>query len=222
MIRKVLGLLLGGGLLFIGYKTLPKDSPADYPLSGGTGGLPLRITVNPQPLSEEIPHTRFTPPNFLQFLSSNTIMKPTKKPANAVYDHLFIKYGGLYGINAKVLKSIAIQESSLNPSARAITSSAYGLMQMTKAAASDISEDWNRQNDPETSIRSGAKYLRLQMDSHSFTLEKAIQAYYAGAGTIITGDSGDTFNKPWQAGAYLFAKNVYQPKILKRANTLTV
>jgi soluble lytic murein transglycosylase-like protein len=138
------------------------------------------------------------------------------------FDALFIKYGGLYGINAKVLKSIAIQESSLNPNAKALTSSALGLMQITKAAAQDIGENYDDQRNPETAIRSGAKYLRLQMDAHSFTLNQAIQAYYAGAGTIIKGNLGEPFTLPWQSAAYAFAKNVYEPKILKRANTLTV
>lgn len=138
------------------------------------------------------------------------------------FDALFSTYGSLYGISPAVLKAIAIQESSLNPNAKALTSSALGLMQITKAAAQDVSESYDNQRDPKTSIRTGAKYLRLQMDQHSFTLKQAIQAYYAGAGTIITGESGDAFKLPWQAGAYLFAKNVYEPKILSRAQTLTV
>ena len=138
------------------------------------------------------------------------------------FDALFMKYGGLYGINAKILKSIAIQESSLNPNAKALTSSATGLMQVTKAAAQDVGEIWENQRHPETAIRTGAKYLRLQMDTYNFTIEQAIEAYYAGAGTIIKGDLGEAFTLPWQAGAYLFAKNVYRPKVLTRAQSLTV
>lgn len=150
---------------------------------------------------------------------SNTAAQPFEviRRSNAVaakgYDALFKKYGEAYGISWQVLKAQATIESSLNPSAKNSTSSAKGLMQVTDAAAKTIGETGN-QFDPETSIRSGAKYLRWLMDTYKFPIETAIRAYYAGGGTIRTGDAGKGFFQNWQESAYKYSF-VYLDKIKK-------
>jgi soluble lytic murein transglycosylase-like protein len=133
------------------------------------------------------------------------------------FDDLFTKYGNQYGFNPYLLKSIAMVESSLNPNAKARTSSATGLMQITKAAAKDMGENHANMFDPETNIRTGAKYLRWLIDTYGFTIEDAVKAYYAGGGTIRQGNKGYQFTKKWQVDAWAYSTK-YLSKVVNNYN----
>ena len=133
------------------------------------------------------------------------------------FDPLFEKYGKIYGFSPTILKAIATQESSLNPAARASTTTAFGLMQVTQAAAKDVGENWNMQGDPETSIRTGAKYLRYLIDNFNLSLTDAIRAYYAGMGTVIKANKDKKSLVGAEVERYAYS-GVYLHKIMGYAN----
>lgn len=144
---------------------------------------------------------------------SQNMQKPVNSTSNTL-DTLFNKYGTLYNIPPALLKAIATVESTLNPNAKNPTSSAKGLMQVVDATARDMGEDPNKQYDPETSIRTGAKYIAWLVRSYNFNLNSAVKAYYAGAGTIRIGDRGGEFTQSWQKTAYQYAQASYLPKVM--------
>lgn len=90
-----------------------------------------------------------------------------------------------YNIPVAIIKGIIATESGFNPNAKAKTTSATGLMQMTVAAAKDMGFAHSSMTDPKTAIMAGTKYLAWNKNSFKFTLNEAIQAYYAGAGVIL-------------------------------------
>lgn len=90
-----------------------------------------------------------------------------------------------YGVPFVILKGIIATESSFNPEARASTTSATGLMQMTKGATSDMGYQWADMIYPLQNVNAGAKYLKKQIDR--FGLVGGIRAYYAGAGNYRSG-----------------------------------
>ena len=56
------------------------------------------------------------------------------------------------------------KESSFNPNVQSTTSTARGLMQVTKGAAKDAGYDYNLLFDGATNIQAGSSYLKLRID----------------------------------------------------------
>lgn len=102
-----------------------------------------------------------------------------------LYDNFVNEAAMLYNIPTYTIKGIIATESGFNPVAKATTTSATGLMQLTKAAASDMGYAHSTMTDPRSNIMAGVKYLRWLMNSYKLTLNEAIQSYYAGAGFIL-------------------------------------
>ena len=134
------------------------------------------------------------------------------------FDPLFDKYGKIYNISPTLLKAIATQESGLNPTAKAATTSALGLMQVTRAAAQDVGEKYDMQTDPETSIRTGAKYLRWLIDNFKLSTTDAVRAYYAGMGTVLKANKNGAKSLVGAELSNYQYSGVYLQKIMGYAN----
>jgi len=78
-------------------------------------------------------------------------------------------------------------ESAGNPDAQAKTTSARGLMQITRAAAEDIGTPYELLFYPEENILTGTEYLARLIAQNDGNERRGVMAYYAGHGTINDG-----------------------------------
>lgn len=121
------------------------------------------------------------------------------------YDELYKKYGRQFGVPWRWIKAVAIVESNqgqaksvaygiLNPKdiekSKSSDGKSWGIMQTTLPTAqwmegnSITVEDLNN---PETSIRIGAKYLKTLVDRFKLTdRESVVRGYNGGAGFMST------------------------------------
>ncbi|UIF87807.1 transglycosylase SLT domain-containing protein [Cupriavidus necator] len=95
------------------------------------------------------------------------------------FDALFVKYGKEYGVDPKLLKAIAMKESTLDPNAVGSLNDNgtrdYGLMQHnSRYLASRGITDWS---DPEQSIRAAAKFLRQNIDASHGNVRRGVRMY---------------------------------------------
>ena len=112
--------------------------------------------------------------------------------SNTTYDHLFKKYGNLRGIDPKLLKAMAYQESRFNPKAKSHMG-AVGILQLMPATAMGeglvISKGFlgigakDERLDPEKNIKGGSSYLKKQFNRFGNSA-KAVAAYNAGPGNV--------------------------------------
>lgn len=120
-------------------------------------------------------------------------LKPSK------WDDLFKKYAAENGIDWRLMKTIAMNESSLGTNSRVLnglnnpydigasTSTdglSWGLMQMTVTTARDFdkSADAVKLNDAEYSIRLSAKFIKSLYNQFPGNINDVIMAYNHGAG----------------------------------------
>lgn len=108
----------------------------------------------------------------------------TKFKNENAYNDIIQDASRAYNIPVSVIKSIIAVESGFNPNAKATTTSASGLMQVTAAAAQQVGVNHKNIFDPRTNIFAGTKYLRWLIDAYGFSLNEGIQAYYAGGGSV--------------------------------------
>ena len=89
------------------------------------------------------------------------------------------------GVNPNIMLTMAKVESGFNPIAKAKSTSASGVMQMTKAAFKDVGMDWERRFEPEYNIKAAAKYYKLiSKRVGSNDPKKVVGGYYAGAANV--------------------------------------
>lgn len=88
--------------------------------------------------------------------------------------------GAMFNVRGILILCIIATESSGNPSAQARSTSARGLMQLTRAAAADVGADWEQLFDPWTNIKAGTEYLSRLIKK--FGERGGVEAYYEGAG----------------------------------------
>ena len=81
-----------------------------------------------------------------------------------------------YGIDANLISGVIRVESSGNPNAKASTTSASGLMQLTKGTASDMGV--KDVFDPAQNIEGGTKYLSKMIALHGGNVKEGLAAYY--------------------------------------------
>lgn len=86
-----------------------------------------------------------------------------------------------HGIPFYVIKGIIAVESGFNPNARNPNSSATGLMQVTRAAATDTFTPYEQLTDPAINIDAGTAYL-AKMREFTGNIFDAIVAYHDGPG----------------------------------------
>ncbi|MFA6152988.1 MAG: transglycosylase SLT domain-containing protein [Chitinophagaceae bacterium] len=100
-----------------------------------------------------------------------------------------IKYGVLYGIPFDIILAMIQQESSGNPLAKGSIGE-RGLMQLTPPALQDVNAKYklgfsfDDMYDAEKNIQAGTAYLAICRAYFYGDLQKAIQAYNAGMGTV--------------------------------------
>jgi soluble lytic murein transglycosylase-like protein len=99
-----------------------------------------------------------------------------------------------HGVPEALIYGVIAAESSFNPLAMAKTSTARGLMQVTKGAAADVGADWNRLSEPVANINAGTAYLALMLRQFNGDQLQAIRAYYEGAGNRRKHSDASTAN----------------------------
>jgi soluble lytic murein transglycosylase-like protein len=85
-------------------------------------------------------------------------------------------------ISPYLLEAVVWQESRWNPAARS-RAGAIGLAQLMPGTARDLGVD---PNDPLENLSGGARYLRQQLNRFDGNVEKALAAYNAGPGRVMT------------------------------------
>lgn len=111
-----------------------------------------------------------------------------------------------FGVPEDLIIAQMIQESALSndksirgKNADGTYTSAVGLMQVTKAAATDAGFNYGSiYNNDKNNIMAGAKYLSMMKQKTGGTWDDAIRAYYMGAGGLSSYRNGDKS----QAGRY--------------------
>lgn len=103
-------------------------------------------------------------------------------PPATIYDDICSAAANWYGVDVGIVRAICMVESSFNPAAKAKTTSATGMMQLTRAAAMDMGVDEKALPDAFLNIAAGTKYLAKMIQA--FDAADGIRAYYAGPGNI--------------------------------------
>lgn len=85
-----------------------------------------------------------------------------------------------HGVAPDLLKAVAWRESGFQPDARS-PKGAFGIMQLTEAAALEVGVD---RFDVTDNIRGGAAYLRRMIDTFGGDLTLGLAAYNAGPGAV--------------------------------------
>jgi hypothetical protein len=116
-----------------------------------------------------------------------------------------------YGVRPELINAVIQVESGGNPGAQSATSSARGLMQVTRAAAIDVGADYDRLFDPQAGIDAGTAYLAGLIAE--FGERDGVRAYYAGPGNIRREREGRG------NAAILADADRYAERVLGRATT---
>ncbi|WP_352398774.1 lytic transglycosylase domain-containing protein [[Clostridium] aminophilum] len=96
-------------------------------------------------------------------------------------DEMFERAASATGLSTKILKAVAKQESSFNPTAVS-KAGAMGVMQLMPATARSLGV--RDPFDAEQNIMGGAKYLAQQLQRFGGNIEKALAAYNAGPNAV--------------------------------------
>jgi soluble lytic murein transglycosylase-like protein len=98
------------------------------------------------------------------------------------YAQALIEVAKANEISPYLLEAVVWQESRWNPAARS-RAGAIGLAQLMPGTARDLGVD---PNDPLQNLSGGARYLRQQLNRFDGNVEKALAAYNAGPGRVMT------------------------------------
>ena len=98
------------------------------------------------------------------------------------YAQALVEVAKANDISPYLLEAVVWQESRWNPSARS-RAGAIGLAQLMPGTARDLGVD---PRDPIQNLSGGARYLRQQLNRFDGNVEKALAAYNAGPGRVMT------------------------------------
>jgi soluble lytic murein transglycosylase-like protein len=98
------------------------------------------------------------------------------------YAQALVEVAKTNDISPYLLEAVVWQESRWNPAARS-RAGAIGLAQLMPGTARDLGVD---PNDPVQNLSGGARYLRQQLNRFDGNVEKALAAYNAGPGRVMT------------------------------------
>jgi len=105
------------------------------------------------------------------------------------YDHWIKEASQKFKVEANLIKSVIMVESTNNPLAKS-SKNAYGLMQITNDAYKDVKKafkvDWTFEQakfDPRLNILTGTGYLKLQLNKFK-DKDVALAAYNSGPGNV--------------------------------------
>lgn len=129
------------------------------------------------------------------------------------YDEYIFRVCRREGLPESLVKAIIAVESGFNPNAKASTSSATGLMQMTKGACEDVGVSHYLMTEPIHAINAGCTYL-AKMVKATGTLHAGVRAYYEGLGNYKKNTDLDPNNnnneRHAESLAYLYKVLAYQ------------
>jgi soluble lytic murein transglycosylase-like protein len=101
---------------------------------------------------------------------------------SGAYAQALVEVARANDISPYLLEAVVWQESRWNPSARS-RAGAIGLAQLMPGTARDLGVD---PRDPIQNLAGGARYLRQQLNRFDGNVEKALAAYNAGPGRVMT------------------------------------
>lgn len=147
---------------------------------GAANTMPLANTSNTSGISDTIPsmHTSINP---------GDIIKPEGYSNSGVlacsdeYEKYFEEASATYGVDLKLLKAIAKQESNFNPN-DVSHSGAVGIMQLMPATAAELGV--SNSYDPYQNIMGGSKYIAEKISQYNGDVSLALAAYNAGSGNV--------------------------------------
>ena len=106
------------------------------------------------------------------------------------YDELFIKYGLLYGIDPKILKAIALNESTLGKNkGYEPKGGTTGLMQIKLSTARDFFPKLTAEEleKDEIQVMTASAFLASLKKTFKGDVKKMVMAYNQGAGATLNG-----------------------------------
>lgn len=106
----------------------------------------------------------------------------TERGWSGAYAKALVEVANANEISPYLLEAVVWQESRWNPSARSRVG-AIGLAQLMPGTARDLGVD---PRDPIQNLAGGARYLRQQLNRFDGNVEKALAAYNAGPGRVMT------------------------------------
>jgi soluble lytic murein transglycosylase-like protein len=106
----------------------------------------------------------------------------TEQGWSGAYAQALVDTAKANDISPYLLEAVVWQESRWNPSARS-RAGAIGLAQLMPGTARDLGVD---PRDPIQNLSGGARYLRQQLNRFNGDVEKALAAYNAGPGRVMT------------------------------------
>ena len=109
------------------------------------------------------------------------------------YDEMFQKAGEKHGVDWKLLKAMAKQESGFNPKAKS-RKGATGILQLMPGTARGLGV--RNSEDPEDNIMGGAKYISKMIRMSGGNVKEGLQRYNAGPGTVNAVKAGKRGFKP--------------------------
>jgi hypothetical protein len=119
----------------------------------------------------------------LKELTNDEIVKLGLQPHTRI-DNAIQSAANDTGLDPRVIKQVAIHESSLNPNAVSPTGP-QGVMQLSHAAAVDSGINPDQRFNPEINISGGARYYKQQQDR--FGKDRAYSAYHDGPSSVSSG-----------------------------------
>ena len=120
-------------------------------------------------------------PNTSTTASTGRVFNAENLRCSDELDGYFKKAADTYGIDSKLLKSIAFCESSFNPN-NTSSSGAMGIMQLMPETAKSLGVV--NAYDPQENIMGGAKYFSMMLDRYDGNISLALAAYNAGPGNV--------------------------------------
>ncbi len=147
--------------------TLASNIVAPIPTDDWDGGTPQKASTSGT-ISSAI--------NNIANTISSTILECSEE-----LNSYFQQAAALYGVDEKLLKSIACAESNFNPSATS-QAGAMGIMQMMPATAAECGVD--DPYDAQQSIMGGAQYISKLLNKYNGNTTLALAAYNAGSGNV--------------------------------------
>jgi len=130
------------------------------------------------------PQKAYTRTNSRLSSAINNVVSTTSEGILSCSEELnayFKEAAATYGVDEKLLKSIACAESNFNPSATS-HAGAMGIMQMMPATAAEcgVTDPYNAQQ----SIMGGAQYIAKLLNRYDGNTTLALAAYNAGPGNV--------------------------------------